>query len=179
VRTKYHFQKKLRTLALYDRTITLYLTSLIGGNDTIPHSHVVEGIPKVIKYINFARFLHADASFHFIHAADAGRITAYLLDSSIRSGEIVLGNAPVAITQAIDALAQARGKTAPFHILLSAGFLRGLAKLLKVKMDPWTEYHLNRRHFTFNVKDAASFGLSSRYKNLDDLIRYFRELNLI
>ena len=81
IRSKYNCLSKLSELAIAPKITELFPTLVLGGDAQKPYSHLSAGLPDVPKWMNLARFLQADGSFHFIHGRDIAQVVRYLIEN--------------------------------------------------------------------------------------------------
>ena len=78
IQTKARCLQDLETHQLADRIIAVFPTLVFGGRvdgtSVFPTSYLTEGLAEASRWLWLARWLRADASFHFIHAEDIARI---------------------------------------------------------------------------------------------------------
>lgn len=180
IRSKYEMliQLKNGTVPLADRVITLYPTLLFGGDPGSPYSHITSGIPQIVPWLNLARFLRLDASFHFIHAADIAQILGHFLRHPAPPPQVILGNPPLTFDQALEICCAYVGKPIWFRLPVPIQFLRRLSFLFPVHLSAWDDYCLQHRHFVYpSAVNAASFGLPSRCPDLPSLLATYLPLH--
>jgi len=66
-----------------------------------PYSHLLAGLPEVLKWIDLIRFFKADGSFHFIHARHCPTGDISIDNSSKDPHQFVLGQERLTVNQAI------------------------------------------------------------------------------
>ncbi len=170
IRTKYDMLMKRDSFPLQDRLVTLYPTLLFGGSPHHPYSHITAGLHEVTQWLSVVRFLKVDASFHFIHAEDIAQIVAYLLEYPTLESDWVLGNPAMTFNQSVTEMCSYYQKRIYFRLPVPIRFLRGIAFILNIKLSPWDDYCLQHRHFVHNTVNAHTFGLSSRFISLDQIL---------
>ena len=78
IQTKAQCLQELERHPLAERIVAVFPTLVFGGRvdgtSSFPTSYLTEGLAEASKWLWLARFLRADASFHFIHAADIAAI---------------------------------------------------------------------------------------------------------
>ncbi|MDX2270633.1 MAG: NAD(P)-dependent oxidoreductase [Cyanobacteriota bacterium] len=170
IQSKYEMLMRRSEVALVDRMITLYPTLLFGGSALHPYSHITAGLKDVIRWLDLLRFLQLSASFHFIHAEDIANMVAYLLEQPIAQSDLVLGNPPLTLNQSIEQVCAFFKKRIYFRIPLPIDWLTSIAWLLRVELSEWDRYCIQHRHFVYQTVDANSFGLSSRFQSLHQIL---------
>ena len=121
IRTKYLCHQALPDLAIASKITTVYPTLVFGGDKNKPYSHLSGGLKDILKWINLIRWFKADGGFHFIHAKDIAQVVSYLVDHPPVDGDnrdLVLGNAPLNVDQAIAEIAGYLNKKIYFGIPL-------------------------------------------------------------
>lgn len=171
IQGKYLFYKNIPKLAVGDRVITLFPTWVLGGDKDHPYSHAYSAIPGMLKWLWLIRFFSLDASFHFIHAHDIARITVYLLKHETKERDLVLGNDLVTADEFIDAVCRYFGKRTYFKFKITPELVRRLATLLRKKLTAWDNFVLEHRHAEYRTVNCKSFGLSSKYGTVTDILR--------
>lgn len=102
IRSKYDCYTQLSQLEISPKITTLFPTLVLGGDENKPYSHLYEGLPEVLKWIDLIRWFKADGSFHFIHAKDIAQVVKYLVEHPLTSEKtIVLGNQRTTVNEAI------------------------------------------------------------------------------
>ena len=78
IQTKARCLQDLEQHPLASRIIAVFPTLVFGGRvdgtSPFPTSYLTEGLAEASRWLWLARWLRADASFHFIHAEDIARI---------------------------------------------------------------------------------------------------------
>jgi len=174
IRGKYLMHKKLREMKISDRTIVLFPTWVLGGDNKHPYSHATLAIKSFIKYLSFLRFFKVDVSFHFIHAKDIAMITYYLLKSDAKNGELVLGNDMITFYRITKEICSYFHKRIYFQLPISDKFVSFAAKLVGRKLSGWDKYCLKNRHQVYKVVNCRTFAIESNLTTfngiLDDII---------
>lgn len=153
IRTKYEcLQELLKITPNIPPLRVLFPTLVLGGENNKPYSHLSGGIADVVKWINLIRWFQADASFHFIHAADIATVVYYLVNHppiSSETEQIVLGNPEISLNQAVETACQYYQKPIYFRLNLSPQLANFFIWLFKIQMAEWDRFCLNYRHFTY------------------------------
>lgn len=168
--SKYQFYKKLPELEIYPKVTTIFLTWVLGGDARHPHSHALQGILDLRKWLWFIRFFTVDAHFHFIHAQEVAIITKYLLENDIKEKELVLGNPAISASEFIWEVCQFFGLKVFFQIPIPLFLIKILAFLTRRKLHSWDLYCLQKRNFIYQVKNAANFGLPSDVQTISQIL---------
>lgn len=173
IRTKYDCYSRLSRLAIASRITTLFPTLVFGGEDTGIPSHLTTGLPDVLKWMNLIRFLKAEGSFHFIHAADIAQIVLHLIEKPpVPAQPFVLGNQPVTVNQIIEEICAYLDKKIYFQIPLSDWLTDLIINWFKIQISAWDRFCLNYRHFTYeNAVSPASFGLTNYCHSITDILK--------
>ncbi len=173
IRTKYDCYSRLSRLAIASRITTLFPTLVFGGEDTGIPSHLTTGLPDVLKWMNLIRFLKAEGSFHFIHAADIAQIVLHLIEKPpVTAQPFVLGNQPVTVNQIIAEICAYLDKKIYFQIPLYDWLTDLIIKWFKIQISPWDRFCLKYRHFTYeNAVSPASFGLTNYCHSITDILK--------
>jgi nucleoside-diphosphate-sugar epimerase len=182
IRTKYQCFAQLGKTVIADKIIALFPTLVFGGEENKPASHLTAGLPEVIKWIDLIRWLKVDGSFHFIHAKDIAWIVSLLIENPHFSPDkeedndlvdcMVLGNPAITVQQAIAGICQYLNKRVYFSIPLSITLTNILIKIFRIKMDSWSRFSLDYRHFTYrNPVTPANFGLQNYCSTVPQLMK--------
>jgi len=175
IRSKYMCFQQISELAIAPRITTLFPTLLIGGDAHKPQSHISSGIPQVERFLWLLRFFHVDASFHFIHGKDIAQIVRHLIDHPPGQGEsrqLVLGNQPLTVNQAIEESCAYLNKRIYFQIPLTVRVANLLIKLFRIQMAPWDRFSMSYRHFTHRyVVNPETFGLPTYCATFADVLK--------
>lgn len=155
----------------------LYPTLVFGGDGTKPYSHLTSGLPEILRWLWLIRFFRADASFHFIHGADIAQVVVHLVqhpplqhpplqhplqsapaDRSIH--KLVLGNAPITVDHAIEAICAYYKLRLYFRIPLYIWLAQLFIRVFNIQMADWDRFCLQYRHFVHaDPVNPATFGL--------------------
>lgn len=167
IKGKYDFYNKLPELKIYPNVTTLFPTWVLGGDKDHRYSHASSGLLNIKKWLWLLRFFTANVSFHFIHARDIARITAYLLKNGTRQKDFVLGNKLITASEFIkETCAFFKVKT---YFQIPVPF--GLVKLLAGKhLHDWDKFCMDKKHFKYNVSNSETFGLTSGLKTVEQIL---------
>jgi len=179
IRSKYQCYFKIKQHPLASKLSIVFPTLVLGGDENKPYSHISSGLPEVSKWVNLARWLKADGSFHFIHAQDIATTVNYLIhhpSSDNFPREFVLGSPKVTANQLIESLCSYLNKPIYFRIPLSITLANFLIILFRIEMAQWDRFCLQYRHFSHKSPvNPETFGLETYCPTLIDV---FREHNL-
>jgi len=179
IRSKYEFYCKIKQHRLASKLTIVFPTLVLGGDSNKPYSHISAGLPDVAKWVNLARWLKADGSFHFIHAQDIATTINYLIHHPSRektTREWVLGSPKVTANQLIETLCDYLNKPIYFRIPLSLTLAKLLIAILPIQMAAWDRFCLDYRHFSHqNPVNPRTLGLKSHCPTLKDV---FKQHNL-
>ena len=175
IRSKYNCLSKLSELAIAPKITELFPTLVLGGDARKPYSHLSAGLPDVPKWMNLARFLEADGSFHFIHGRDIAQVVQYLIENPPEINQprrFVVGQKQVTVNEAIAQMCVYLDKKIYFRIPLSLSLANLIIVLFRIQMADWDRFCLNYRHFTYeNVINPAIFGLPNYCATVSDVLR--------
>ncbi len=175
IRTKYLCHQALPNLAIASKITTVYPTLVFGGDKNKPYSHLSGGLQDILKWINLIRWFKADGSFHFIHAQDIAQVVSYLIDNPpapTESRDLVLGNAPLNVNQAIAEIAAYLNKKIYFGIPLSITLANFFIKIFRIQMAEWDRFCLDYRHFTYpQPVNPKSFNLPAHCSTVAELLQ--------
>lgn len=175
IRSKYECLSKQSGLALAPKITVLFPTLVLGGDARKPYSHLSAGLSEVPKWINIARFIKADGSFHFIHGRDVAQVVKYLIEnppSSDKLRQFVLGQKRLTVNSVIEEICAYLNKKIYFRIPLSIALANVLIILFRIQMATWDRFCLNHRHFTYkNVVNPSDFGLPNYCPTISDVFK--------
>ena len=175
IRSKYNCLSKLSELAIAPKITELFPTLVLGGDDRKPYSHLSAGLPDVPKWMNLARFLQANGSFHFIHGRDIAQVVRYLIENPPTANQprqFVVGQKQVTVNEAIEEICAYLNKKIYFRIPLSLSLANLIIVLFKIQMAQWDRFCLNYQDFTYEkVINPASFGLPNYCATLTDVLK--------
>ena len=188
IRTKYQCFSQLSKSKISDRIITLFPTLVFGGDRNKPFSHISAGFSEVIKWLGLIRWIKTDGSFHFIHGRDIATVVTYLVrhPESVRTVDekeqgarelssvkrLVLGNEAITVNDAIAEICAYFNKKVYFGVPLYSLLTNLIVKIFRIKMDSWSYFSLNYRHFTYqNPITPANFGLTNYVSSIKDLLK--------
>ena len=182
IQTKALCLEQLEAHPLAARIVAVFPTLVFGGrvdgSGPFPTSYLTAGLVEATRWLWLARFLRADASFHFIHAADIARVCAHLASNPHRPNpepgqgpvrRLVLGQAPVTVNDTVASLCRWRRTwRPPFGIDLQGWLIEGLIKLLRIEVNAWDRFSIRQRHFVHDpVSPPERFGMVSHAPTLE------------
>ena len=186
-----YIQTKARCLVdlehhpLAERIVAVFPTLVFGGKvgpgDPHPTSYLTAGVGEGIRWLWLAKWLRAEASFHFIHAADIATVCAHLATMPHQANpepgqgavrRLVLGQAPITVNQAVATLVRwRRGWLPPVGVDLQGWLIDGLVRLLRIQMNEWDRFSIRQRHFVHEpVSPPERFGLTSYAPTLEAVL---------
>lgn len=175
IRSKYQCYFQLKQHSLASKLTMVFPTLVLGGDTNKPFSHISAGLPEVKRWVNFARWIKADGSFHFIHAQDIATTIRYLVDHPSQENqtkELVLGSAKVTANQLIETLCHYFDKPIYFRIPLSLTLANFLIFLFPIEMAEWDRFCLSYRHFSHQKPvNPETFGLTPYCSTLTDVFK--------
>ncbi|MFM9072956.1 MAG: NAD-dependent epimerase/dehydratase family protein, partial [Cyanobium sp.] len=182
IQTKALCLQDLEIHPLAERIVAVFPTLVFGGRlgpgDLHPTSYLTAGVGEAIRWLWLARWLRAEASFHFIHAADIATVCAHLATTPHQSNpevgqgpvrRLVLGQAPLEVNTAVATLCRWRGLwLPPVGVDLRGWLIEGLIRLLHLDVNAWDRFSIRQRHFVHQpVSPPERFGLQSLAPTLD------------
>jgi nucleoside-diphosphate-sugar epimerase len=177
IRSKHACLQKLEKTPISDRLITVFPTLVFGGDGkTKPYSHLSSGLKQVASYINLIKCLKADGSFHFVHGADIAQVITYLLTAEqpllgdLFPTRLVLGAPRLTVNQAVREACDYLNKKVGWQIDLTPSLVNILIKVFNIKVAAWDMFCIKQRHFTYDVVNPESFGLTSKYPHIANLL---------
>ena len=185
IQTKAQCLQDLERHPLAERIVAVFPTLVFGGrvdgSSRFPTSYLTEGLAEASKWLWLARFLRADASFHFIHAADIAAICGALttrphqLNRTPGQGairRIVMGQKAISVNETVTTLCRWRGVPRTPGIPLWAWLIEGLIRILPIEVNAWDRFSIRQRHFIHDpVTQPEAFGLKSHGANLEAVLQ--------
>ena len=185
IQTKAQCLQDLEQHPLAEKIVAVFPTLVFGGRvdgtSPFPTSYLTEGLAEASKWLWLARWLRADASFHFIHAADIAAICGSLATNPHqRNSEpgqgpvrrIVMGQAAIGVNEAVATLCRWRGVGRTPGIPLWPWLIEGLIKVLPIEVNAWDRFSIRQRHFIHNpVTQPEAFALKSHGPNLETVLQ--------
>jgi nucleoside-diphosphate-sugar epimerase len=182
IQTKAQCLEQLESHPLAERIVAVFPTLVFGGRvdgcGPFPTSYLTAGLREAARWLWLAKWLRADASFHFIHAADIARVCAHLATNPHQANpepgqgavrRLVLGQPVVTVNQTVRRLCRwRRSWVPPFGIDLQGWLIEGLIKLLRIEVNAWDRFSIRQRHFVHEpVSPPERFGLVSHAPTLE------------
>jgi len=175
IRSKYQCYFQIKAHPLASKLTIVFPTLVLGGDQNKPYSHISAGLPEVTKWVNLARWLKADGSFHFIHGKDIATTVNYLIHHPAQeetTRELVLGSAKITANQLIETLCEYFKKPIYFRIPLSLTLANFLIVMFRIQMAEWDRFCLQYRHFSHETPvNPQTFGLETYCPTLTDIFR--------
>ena len=175
IRSKYQCYFQLKQHSLASQITIVFPTLVLGGDENKPYSHISAGLPEVRKWVNIARWIKADGSFHFIHAKDIATMINYLIhqpSTNKETQELILGSAVVTANQLIESVCEYLKKPIYFRIRLSLTLANFLIVIFRIQMAQWDRFCLQYRHFSHqNTITPQTFGLETYCPRLYDVFK--------
>jgi nucleoside-diphosphate-sugar epimerase len=184
IQTKAQCLAALEQHPLAERIVAIFPTLVFGGRvdggGVFPTSYLTAGLAEASRWLWLARWLRADGSFHFIHAADIARVCLHLVQGPHQPNpepgqgllrRLVLGQAAVTVNDTVRHLCRWRGMGyPPVGLTLHTWLVEGLIRLLRLEITPWDLFSLRQRHFIHNPATAPErFGLVSHAPTLESV----------
>lgn len=156
----------------------LFPTLVFGGEEgQKPLSHISGGVREVVRWIDLARFLKAEGSFHITHGYDIAQVVSYLIEHPLTGPTLadrhcVLGSPVMTVNQAIAEICAYLHKPLRFQIALSPGLTNFIIWAFRIQMDTWSYFSIQYRHFIYqNPVYPARFGLKNHCATITDVLR--------
>ncbi|SBO42478.1 NAD(P)-dependent oxidoreductase [Cyanobium sp. NIES-981] len=182
IQTKALCLQQLERHPLAPRIVAVFPTLVFGGrvdgSGPYPTSYLTAGLGEAARWLWLARWLRAEASFHFIHAADIARVCQVLVTAPHRPNpeegqgalrRLVLGQPPVSVNATVRQLCRWRGVWwPPFGLDLRGWLVEGLIRLLRIELNAWDRFSIRQRHFVHEpVSPPERFGGVSHAPTLE------------
>jgi hypothetical protein len=190
IQTKAQCLRQLEEHPLAAKIVAVFPTLVFGGKlgpagqankgDRHPTSYLTAGLLEAVKFLWLAKWLRADASFHFIHAADIAKVCSHLATTPHQANRepgqgplrrLVLGQKAVTVNGTVASLCRWRGGWyPPIAVDLRGWLINGLIKLLRIEITPWDLFSIQQRHFIHDpVSPPERFGLVSTAPTLESV----------
>ena len=184
IQTKAQCLGELEQHPLAERIVAVFPTLVFGGRvdgtSPFPTSYLTEGLAEASKWLWLARWLRADASFHFIHAADIAEICGILATTPHQPNpepgqgpvrRIVMGQPWISVNDAVATLCRWRGVSRTPGIPLWSWLIEGLIKILPIEINAWDRFSIHQRHFVHDpVTQPERFGGRSHGPDLETVL---------
>ncbi len=184
IQTKAQCLRELDNHPLAEKIVAVFPTLVFGGRvdgtSSFPTSYLTKGLVDASKWLWLARWLRADASFHFIHAADIAAICGILSttphQSNPESGQgpvrrLVMGQPSISVNEAVSTLCRWRGIARTPGIPLWSWLIEGLIKILPIEINAWDRFSIHQRHFIHDpVTQPERFGGQSHAPDLETVL---------
>ena len=184
IQTKAQCLKDLEQHPLAEKIVAVFPTLVFGGrvdgSSRFPTSYLTEGLLEASKWLWLARFLRADASFHFIHAADIAAICGHLATNPHqRNSEpgqgavrrIVMGQKAISVNEAVACLCRWRGLRSTPGVPLWPWLIETLIRVLPIEVNAWDRFSIRQRHFIHEpVTQPERFGDTSHAADLESVL---------
>lgn len=173
IASKHACLEKLESSIIRDRLITVFPTLVFGGAADKPYSHLSRGLKDILKYVPYARFLKTEGSLHFVHAYDISQIVTHLLTSNleVRSpARLVLGMQRLTVQDLIAQFCEHLNIKVGWQFELQPWLVDAVIKLFRIEVAAWDRFCIAQRHFTYDVVSPETFGLTSKYPRLANLL---------
>jgi nucleoside-diphosphate-sugar epimerase len=182
IQTKAQCLERLEQHPLAERIVAVFPTLVFGGrvdgSGPFPTSYLTAGLKEGARWLWLAKWLRADASFHFIHAADIARVCVYLATNPHQPNpepgqgavrRLVLGQPAVTVNDTVKRLCRwRRSWWPPLGLDLQGWLIEGLIKLLRIEVNAWDRFSIRQRHFVHEpISPPERFGMVSHAPTLE------------
>ena len=181
IQTKALCLQQLEQHLLAERIVAVFPTLVFGGavdgKGPFPTSYLTAGLGEACRWLWLAKWLRADASFHFIHAADIAQVCCHLATRPHQSNpepgqgalrRLVLGQPAISVDATVSQLCRwRRSWRPPLGLNLQGALIEALIKLLRIEVNAWDRFSIRQRHFVHEpVSPPERFGLVSHAASL-------------
>jgi nucleoside-diphosphate-sugar epimerase len=181
IQTKALCLQQLEVHPLAAKVVAVFPTLVFGGRvdgqGPFPTSYLTAGLSEACRWLWLAKWLRADASFHFIHAADIAQVCVHLATQPHQSNpepgqgavrRLVLGQAAISVNATVAQLCRwRRSWRPPLGLDLQGWLIEALIKLLRIEVNAWDRFSIRQRHFVHEpVSPPERFGLVSHAPTL-------------
>ena len=182
IQTKAQCLEQLEQHPLAERIVAVFPTLVFGGrvdgSGPFPTSYLTAGLKEGARWLWLAKWLRADASFHFIHAADIARVCVHLATNPHQPNpepgqgavrRLVLGQPAVTVNDTVKRLCRwRRSWWPPLGLDLQGWLIEGLIKLLRIEVNAWDRFSIRQRHFVHEpISPPERFGMVSHAPTLE------------
>jgi len=182
IQTKALCLQQLEAHPLAAKVVAVFPTLVFGGRvdgqGPFPTSYLTAGLTEACRWLWLAKWLRADASFHFIHAADIAQVCVHLATQPHQSNpepgqgvvrRLVLGQAAISVNDTVAQLCRwRRSWRPPLGLDLQGWLIEALIKLLRIEVNAWDRFSIRQRHFVHEpVSPPERFGLVSHAPTLE------------
>ena len=182
IQTKAQCLRQLEQHPLAERIVAVFPTLVFGGrvdgSGPFPTSYLTAGLKEGARWLWLAKWLRADASFHFIHAADIARVCVHLATNPHQPNpepgqgkvrRLVLGQPAVTVNDTVKRLCRwRRSWWPPVGLDLRGWLIEGLIKLLRIEVNAWDRFSIRQRHFVHEpISPPERFGMVSHAPSLE------------
>ena len=182
IQTKAQCLEQLEQHPLAPRIVAVFPTLVFGGRvdggGCFPTSYLTAGLKEGARWLWLAKWLRADASFHYIHAADIARVCVHLATTPHQANpepgqgllrRLVLGQSAVTVNDTVRRLCRwRRSWSPPIGLDLQGWLIEGLIKLLRIEVNAWDRFSIRQRHFVHEpISPPERFGLVSHAPSLE------------
>jgi nucleoside-diphosphate-sugar epimerase len=182
IQTKAQCLQQLEQHPLAERIVAVFPTLVFGGrvngSGPFPTSYLTAGLKEGARWLWLAKWLRAEATFHFIHAADIARVCVHLATQPHQANpepgqgavrRLVLGQPQVSVNHTVQRLCRWRHSWyPPMGVDLQGWLIEGLIMLLRIEVNAWDRFSIRQRHFVHQpVSPPERFGLVSHAPNLE------------
>jgi nucleoside-diphosphate-sugar epimerase len=185
IQTKAQCLKDLEEHPLAEKIVAVFPTLVFGGrvdgHSPFPTSYLTEGLAEASRWLWLARFLRADASFHFIHAADIAAICGHLATTPHQRNpepgqgpvrRIVMGQPSISVNNTVASLCRWRGLRRTPGVPLWPWLIETLIRVLPIEVNAWDRFSIRQRHFIHHpVTQPERFGARSHAANLEAVLQ--------
>ena len=184
IQTKAQCLADLEDHPLADKIVAVFPTLVFGGKldgtCPFPTSYLTSGLAEASRWLWLARWFKADASFHFIHAADIASICGHLATSAHEPNQepgqgkvrrIVMGQQAISVNQAVLTLCRWKGLRRTPRIPLWGWLIESLIRVLPIEITAWDRFSIRQRHFIHDpISPPERFGRKSFAPTLEDVL---------
>ena len=184
IQTKARCLQDLEQHPLAAKIIAVFPTLVFGGRvdgtSPFPTSYLTEGLAEASNWLWLARWLRADASFHFIHAEDIARICGQFAvhphAPNTEPGQgalrrVVMGQPAISVDDAVATLCRWRGVRRTPGVPLWPWLIETLVRVLPIEINAWDRFSIRQRHFIHDpVSSPERFGGSSYAHDLETVL---------
>ncbi len=184
IQTKAQCLQDLENHPLAERIVAVFPTLVFGGrvdgSSSFPTSYLTAGLVDASQWLWLARWLRADASFHFIHAADIAAICGHFATTAHQPNRepgqgavrrVVMGQAAISVNDAVATLCRWRGLRRTPGLPLWGWLIETLIKILPIEVNAWDRFSIKQRHFIHDpISPPERFGGHSHAATLERVL---------
>ena len=143
---------------------------VLGGSDTAPYSHISQGLLDIRRHLKWAKWLHLNGAFHFLHAEDIAKMISISMTQDVPN-DMVIGNPNISFNDAILEISEYIGEKPWIQLNIPQWLINVLIIIFKRRVDSWGAHCAKNPHFTYDVHAPYHFGEELSYASLKAVLK--------